>query len=45
MFVDEEILILLENLLCYEIEDFFKSVWESLICLKDFEVEIDILEK
>ncbi|MBS9772437.1 MAG: DNA sulfur modification protein DndD, partial [Trichodesmium erythraeum GBRTRLIN201] len=42
---DEETLILLENLLRYEIEDSLKSARESLTRLKDFEVEIDILEK
>ena len=42
---DEEALILLENLLRYEIENCLNSAQESLTRLKDVEVEMDILEK
>ncbi|MCL2933045.1 MAG: DNA sulfur modification protein DndD [Trichodesmium sp. MAG_R03] len=45
LFADEETLILLENLLRYEIENSVKSAQESLTRLKDFEVKIDVLEK
>ena len=45
LFADEEALTLLENLLCYEIENSLKNAQESLTHLKDLEVEINILEK
>jgi len=45
LFADEEALILLENLLRYEIKNSLNSAQESLTRLKDFEVEMDVLEK
>ncbi|MCL2925564.1 MAG: DNA sulfur modification protein DndD, partial [Trichodesmium sp. MAG_R04] len=45
LFADEDALILLENLLRYEIENSLKSAQESLTRLKDFEVKKDVLEK
>ena len=45
LFADEEALTLLENLLRYEIENSLKNAQESLTRLKDFEIEIDVLEK
>ncbi|MDY7006678.1 MAG: DNA sulfur modification protein DndD [Cyanobacteriota bacterium] len=45
LLADEEALTFLENLLRYEIENCRKNARESLICLKDFEVEINVLEK
>ena len=45
LFADEDALILLENLLGYEIENSLKSAQESLTRIKDFEVKKDVLEK
>ena len=45
LLADEEALILLENLLRYEIKNCLNSAQESLTRLKDVEVEMDILEK
>ncbi|MGD1704934.1 DNA sulfur modification protein DndD [Dapis sp. BLCC M229] len=45
LFAHEEALTLLENLLCYEIENSLKNAQERLTHLKDLEVEMDILEK
>ncbi|WP_202225651.1 DNA sulfur modification protein DndD [Okeania sp. KiyG1] len=45
LLADEEALTLLENLLRYEIENCRKNARENLTRLKDFEVEINVLEK
>ncbi|NEO53780.1 MAG: DNA sulfur modification protein DndD [Okeania sp. SIO3B5] len=45
LFADEEALTLLENLLRSDIENSLNNAQESLTNLKDFEVEIDVLEK
>ena len=45
LFADEEALTLLENLLRSDIENSLNNAQESLTHLKDFEVEIDVLEK
>ncbi|NES04341.1 MAG: DNA sulfur modification protein DndD [Okeania sp. SIO2F4] len=45
LFAHEEALTLLENLLCYEIENSLKNAQERLTHLKDLEVEMNILEK
>ncbi|MGD1713465.1 DNA sulfur modification protein DndD [Dapis sp. BLCC M172] len=45
LFADEEALILLENLLRYDIENSLRNAQESLTRLKDLEVEINVLEK
>ncbi len=45
LLADEEALTLLENLLHHEIENSLANAQEKLTCLKDLELEIDVLEK